>query len=182
MDEPSSYLSTSAEGRVHNGNLGKGVFATKTIRKGETIAVWGGRVIGREEVRALTRKQRRLTIQVEEDRFLYSTTEGPADWVNHSCDPNAGLSGQIVLVAMRDIKTDEEITFDYAMSDGNRFEEFDCFCGMERCRKRVSRDDWRRPELWVRYTGYFSPHLQGKIDQLKASSDTDIKRLLKAQR
>lgn len=169
-DEPSSYLTASAEGRAHNGDLGRGVFATKSIRKGETIAVWGGCVIGPERLRALNRQQKNLMIQVEEDRFLYSTTESPADWVNHSCDPNAGLSGQIVLIAMRDIEPGEEITFDYAMSDGNRFEEFECLCGAARCRKHVTRDDWRRPDLWARYAGYFSPHIQRRIERLKAAS------------
>jgi SET domain-containing protein len=181
-DEPSSYLTASAEGRAHNGDLGRGVFAIKTIRKGETIAVWGGSVIGPEKVRALTSQQKRLMIQVEENRFLYSTTESPADWVNHSCDPNAGLSGQIVLVAMRDIQPGEEITFDYAMSDGNRFEEFECLCGTGRCRKRVTRDDWRQRDLWVRYAGYFSPHIQRRIDRLRTSSAPGVSALLRAQR
>jgi len=39
------------------------------------------------------------------------------DLVNHSCDPNCGLVGAVLVVAMRDIEPGEEITFDYAMSD-----------------------------------------------------------------
>jgi SET domain-containing protein len=181
-DVPSSFLTASAEGRAHNGSLGRGVFAVKTIRKGETIAVWGGCVIGPDKVRALPREEKRLMIEVEEDRFLYSTTESPADWVNHSCDPNSGLSGQIVLVAMRNIAVGEEITFDYAMSDGNRFEEFVCFCGTARCRTRVTRDDWRKRELWLRYAGYFSPHIQRRIEKLRAAPTADVNTLLRAQR
>ena len=37
--------------------------------------------------------------------------------LNHSCEPNLGLQGQIAFVAMRDIAADEELTFDYAMTD-----------------------------------------------------------------
>ena len=38
-----------------------------------------------------------------------------ASFVNHKCEPNAGFEGQSFLVAMRDIREGEEITFDYSM-------------------------------------------------------------------
>lgn len=34
-------------------------------------------------------------------------------YTNHSCDPNIGLQGQIVFVAMRDIAAGEELTHDW---------------------------------------------------------------------
>jgi hypothetical protein len=109
---------------------------------------------------------RRLTLQIDEDLYIVTSQEGPADWVNHSCEPNAGLSGQIVLVAMRDIAPGEEICFDYAMSDGSPYDEFDCNCGSTHCRGRVTGSDWRRQELIDRYKGYFSPYLQQRINRL----------------
>ena len=48
----------------------------------------------------------------------------PADWVNHSCEPNCGLSGQIALVALRRLEPGEEVCFDYAMSDGSPYDQF----------------------------------------------------------
>lgn len=171
-DEPSSYLSSCAVGRTRNGKLGRGVFAARPVKKGEVIAVWGGRVIDLDALVALSPAERRLVIQIEEDRFLYSTVEGPADWVNHSCDPNAGLCGQVVLVAMRGIRRGEEIAFDYAMSDSNPYEEFRCFCKSKQCRKHVTRDDWKRPDLWRRYSGYFSPYLQRRIERLQEAALT----------
>jgi hypothetical protein len=38
-------------------------------------------------------------------------------FINHSCDPNVGFAGDIVLVAMRDIRQGEELTADYALFD-----------------------------------------------------------------
>jgi hypothetical protein len=68
---------------------------------------------------------------------------------------------------MRDIGPGEEITFDYAMSDGSGYDEFACACGAATCRGRVTGEDWRLPALWRRYEGYFSPYLQRRIDTLR---------------
>ncbi len=36
-------------------------------------------------------------------------------FMNHSCNPNVGYKGQITFVAMRNIRTGEELAFDWAM-------------------------------------------------------------------
>jgi hypothetical protein len=111
-------------------------------------------------------------LQVDDDAFLLSTAEGPADWINHSCDPNAGLRGQISLVAMRDIRRGEEICFDYATSDGSDYDEFDCHCGSVLCRGRISGDDWQRRDLIERYEGYFSPYLARRIGATRTAPES----------
>lgn len=148
---------------------GRGVFAEQPIPRGRLLVVFGGDVIDRREVDRLVPALRPLVIQVDEDAFLVSTKPGPGDWVNHSCEPNAGLRGQICLVAMRDIAPGEEITFDYAMSDGCDYDEFTCHCGATRCRGRISGDDWSRPDLVERYRGYRSPYLDVRLEARQAS-------------
>ncbi|MBK9208591.1 MAG: SET domain-containing protein-lysine N-methyltransferase [Anaerolineales bacterium] len=65
---------------------------------------------------------------MDEDLYLLTAEEKePNDCFNHSCNPNLGFFGQIGLVALRDIKTGEELMFDYAMSEGGRYEEFECY-------------------------------------------------------
>lgn len=144
------------------------MFAAGIIEKGELIVVWSGKLVDGATLDTLPSTVRRYSLQVEEDNFLVSLTDcEPADYVNHSCDPNAGLSGQIALVAMRRIEPGEEVTYDYAMSDGSSYDEFRCLCGVASCRGRVSGEDWRVPDLRVRYGGYFSPYLQRRIDHDK---------------
>ena len=87
----------------------------------------------------------------------------PGDMVNHSCDPNCGLTGQIVVVALRPIEVGVQLTFDYAMCDGYPEVLFDCECGSTSCRGQVTGDDWRIPELQSRYCGYFSPYLERRM-------------------
>jgi hypothetical protein len=78
------------------------------------------------------------------------------------------LSGQITLVAIRDIEPNEEVCFDYAMSDSSDYDEFECHCGTTSCRTKVTGLDWKLPELQRRYRGYFSPYLQRRIDRMHA--------------
>ena len=68
---------------------------------------------------------------------------------------------------MRDIEAGEELTFDYAMSDGEPYDEFDCHCGADSCRGRVTGNDWKLPKLWLKYDGYFSPYLARRIENLR---------------
>jgi SET domain-containing protein len=164
-DRPTSYYSPKIESRPNH--TGKGIFAREPIARGELIAVWGGEVMPRAVFDTLHPYLRSISVQVEEDIFLVPRRIGPGDMVNHSCNPNAGLSGQIALVAMRDIEPGEEICFDYAMTDGSDYDEFECACGQPNCRGRVTGSDWRRPELWERYRGYFAPYLQRRIDRLR---------------
>ena len=166
--QPSSYLSTKLEGRPKPNGNGNGIYAEQPIRKGELIAVFGGVVYEWDDFIHLPDLERSLCLQVEDRHFLVPRPIGEGDYVNHSCNPNAGLSGQIGLVAMRDIKIGEEVCFDYAMCDTMPYDEFDCDCGQPTCRGRVSGNDWQRPELQKRYAGFFSPHVQRRIDAQKA--------------
>ena len=166
-----SYLSSKCQVQSTDNRGGHTVVAREAIAKGELIAIWSGILVQSSELDLLPITVRRYSLQVEEDQYLVSLSDcEPADYVNHSCCPNAGLSGQIALVAMREIRIGEEVTYDYAMSDGSSYDEFKCGCGSENCRISISGYDWQNPELWVRYEGHFSPYLQRRIDGIKSTS------------
>lgn len=166
----SGYLSPKLEVRNAPEKGGYAVYARTGLKKNEVLAVWGGLVVTFEQVLALPHDQQGHTIQVHEGLYLAPIgMDEPADYINHSCNPNAGINGQITLVAMREIAANEEITFDYAMADSSSYDEFNCACGAAHCRGRVSGNDWKRPELWTRYDGYFSTYLQKRIDKLRGS-------------
>lgn len=162
-----SYLNP----KVHDQSLpekgGRGIIAREPLQQGERILVWGGLIHDYEQYLQSPIERRPHFVQVEEGLYLGSPHDPePADYVNHSCEPNAGFSGQIALYAMRDIAAGEEICIDYAMCDGSPYDEFDCACETKSCRKRVTGNDWKLPELHERYRGYFIPYLQRRIDQL----------------
>ena len=66
---------------------------------------------------------------------------------------------------MREIQEGEELSFDYAMSDADDYDEFICECGENGCRGLITGADWRRPELQSAYEGWFSNYISSKIRQ-----------------
>ncbi|MBI2992736.1 MAG: SET domain-containing protein [Gammaproteobacteria bacterium] len=170
MDQAISahYVNPKLEARPARHKGGYALFAVEPVARGELLVVWGGVVITGEQLTLLPSRRRAHSIQVEENLYQLSPEERhPADFINHSCSPNAGLSGQISLVALFPITPGEEICYDYAMSDGTTYDEFDCACGAVHCRGRVTGSDWKLPELQRRYNGYFSPYLQHRIERLR---------------
>lgn len=75
--------------------------------------------------------------------------------VNHSCDPNLGWCGGL-LVSLRDVAEGEELTYDYATATSDPQFLLRCHCPSYRCRQMVTGDDWRIPELQARYAGQWS--------------------------
>ncbi len=63
----------------------------------------------------------------------------PENWApqNHSCEPNTRYDG-LNLIALRDIKPEEELTLDYADLLDESMESFVCTCGLPHCRKVIS--------------------------------------------
>ncbi|KPL79043.1 lysine methyltransferase [Ornatilinea apprima] len=165
-----SYLNPKLEVRAFPNKGGYGIFAREAVQAGELVCMWGGSIVTHDQLQTLPEDVVSHSIQVEE--FLYQVQPwehfDPADYFNHCCDPNAGLSSPISLVAIRDIQPDEEVCFDYAMSDSSDYDQFECMCASPRCRKTITGKDWQIPELQERYRGYFSPYLQRRIDKLRA--------------
>ena len=146
---------------------GHGSVASAPIAAGEVVAAFGGRCVTRDEFELLPAGQQVRSVQIDEHLFLAGAPEPePADFINHSCEPNCELSGHVVLVARRDIAAGEELSYDYATTDGSDYDEFECACGTPSCRGKISGHDWMLPELQLRYRGSFSPYLARRIAAL----------------
>ncbi len=178
--ESTAYLTDKCEVQNRDVTGGRAVFAREVIEPGELVGVWSGRIVAAEELDELPADIRRHTVQVEEGLYLASLSPDEApDFINHSCEPNAGLDGQVAIVALHRILPGEEVTIDYAMCDGSPYDEFDCACGSSLCRGRVTGEDWRSPALWERYAGHFSPYLARRIEALRrARAPRRLKRKL----
>ena len=161
-----SYLSPKAR-PVGPDGLGRGSIAVEPIAAGETVAAYGGKCVTRSELDALSDREQRRSIQIDDHLFLAGTAEPEAaDFVLHSCEPNCGMQGSVLLVALRDIAAGESLTYDFAMSDGSGYDEFECSCGTVSCRGKITGNDWMQPELQLRYRGHFSPYLARRIADL----------------
>ena len=142
---------------VRNSSIhGRGVYATRLIKKDEKIIEYVGELIDKEE------SERRANVQAEKaakhgDAAVYIFTideeydlDGNLPWntarlINHSCDPNcqAWIDGNRIFIhALKQIKIEEELSFDYGF-DVDTWEDHPCRCGKQACVGHiVSRDQW----------------------------------------
>ena len=150
-------------------NKGKGMFATALIKTSDIILIWGGEYAnakGAEEAK----EKGRLVFQWDDD--LFSVEDRGDDmgyFINHACDSNTWMRDAYTLVAKRDIQVGEEVTADYALweADQNYISKWECYCGSLVCRKRITSNDWKLPEVQERHTGNFSPLINKRIKKQK---------------
>lgn len=146
---------------------GWGLWAIENIAMGETVVVKGGHVMTRQQRDQVAKALGPSEIQIGENLFIGPTEpserENAMMYLNHSCDPNLGIRGEITFCAMRDIASGEEITFDYATGDDDEWTMV-CRCGAVDCRETVSGKDWRLRHVQEKYRGWFSAYLQARID------------------
>ena len=162
----SSWFSPKTEKRA-SPIQGRGLFARDAISAGEIVAVKGGVIMDSASFALVRDQVSPAEIQIEEGLYIAprSADEVEANilCLNHSCNPNVGVRGQITFVAMRDIPKDAELTIDYAMIDRDPAERMECSCGAPECRKIITGSDWRRREIQRRYAGYFSRYIQDRF-------------------
>jgi hypothetical protein len=148
---------------------GRGVHAVEAIAAGEVVAVKGGHVVDAATIAALPEAIRDSAFPISAGLFLAALSgeehDGVMMRVNHSCQPNVGMGGNVLLVSMRDITAGEELTIDYALFLGDPGFAMACRCGTAACRGVVRGTDWMRTDLRERYRGWFSWWLQRKITQ-----------------
>jgi SET domain-containing protein len=161
-----SYIAPKAAKGRPSGIEGRGLYAVEPIAKGEVVAIKGGHLVDTATMRRLPETLQNSEIQIAAGVHLVALEEEEYEpvmlFLNHSCEPNLGVDGNIVFVAMRDIAAGEELTTDYALFD-DCDDAMTCQCGTPSCRGTITGRDWRRPELQARYAGYFSNYLQQQI-------------------
>lgn len=101
------------------------------------------------------------TVQVGVNHHL--KIDEPFERVNHSCDPNCGLRlnewGGFDLVAMRGIFSDDEIVWDYCISEWVVVAMTDsCRCGAAICRGVIRGAQFLSPDVIARCAGFFAPY------------------------
>ena len=124
-----------------------GCFTTTPIRKGARVAEYTGPRITKEEADALYQNSPITYLFGLGDGSIVIDGEGPAKFINHSCDPNCESSevrGRIWIKSLRKISAGEELTYDYCLYDGGE-DEAVCNCGAKKCRGTMySKEEIRR--------------------------------------
>ena len=141
-----SYLSPKAAVQASSIH-GRGLFATGEFELGEIVCVKGGYIFDRATLGELAPVLGPAEIQIADHLFIGPRSREERDggmiFSNHSCNPNIGVQGQIVFVALRRIAAGEELTHDWATTDDDDY-ILQCRCGSPACRGAVTGRDWQR--------------------------------------
>lgn len=133
---------------------GRGVFASRGFRKGETVVV-GRRVDILPE---------RTTHSIQMDFDLHIKLDEPALLINHSCSPNTGVRnnqfGAYDFVALVDIPSGSEITWDYSTTEYSFIDLPKCCCGSTECRSKILGYKFLPDEIKKKYGEFIADYLR----------------------
>ena len=138
---------------VKKSNIDKrGLYASKNIKTGEKIIEYVGKLISKKETESNPK------FDNERDIYLFNLNEkwdldGDYHWntarlINHSCNPNCEVEGKglkLWISAIKDIKKDEELSYDYGFSYSKEdLKNFVCKCKSINCCGYIVRE----PSRW----------------------------------
>ncbi|XP_020085419.1 histone-lysine N-methyltransferase ASHH3-like isoform X3 [Ananas comosus] len=149
---------------IETERCGLGLVADEDIKRGDFVIEYVGEVIDDKKCEERLWKMKHCgetnfyLCEINRDMVIDATYKGnKSRFINHSCQPNTemqkwAIDGEtrIGIFATRDIRKEEELTYDY------QFVQFgadqDCYCGALGCRQKLG----------------------NKHSKLKLSSDTDV--------
>ena len=105
-------------------DTGESLYATRDFKAGETVLVFPD---------AEFQEQRdRYTVEHPSGGHFYHPLLAKCA---HSCDPNCIVSfEQMALIAVRPIRAQERVSFDYGTTEKEFTHPFRCLCAASRCR------------------------------------------------
>ena len=118
----------------------RGLYAATNIKKNTKIIEYKGKIITVKETETNPKFDNDKAIYLFnlnkkydlDGDFKYNT----ARLINHSCDPNCEVDGvglKLWIYAVKDIKKNDELTYDYGFSFDKDYKDFPCRCGAKKC-------------------------------------------------
>ena len=117
-----------------------GLYANCDIKKGTKIIEYKGKII--------TRRQSQESSKFDNEKAIYLFNlnkkydlDGDfkfnvARLINHSCDPNCEAAGsglKVWVYALKDIRKNDELSYDYGFSYDKDYKQFPCRCNAKNC-------------------------------------------------
>ena len=127
--------------KIKKSNIDKrGLYASKNIKEGTKIIEYVGKIISKKE------SEKNIKFDNEKDIYLFNLNNkydldgdfkfNTARLINHSCDPNCEVKGKglkLWILAIKNIKKGEELSYDYGFSYDKDYKQFPCKCGVNNC-------------------------------------------------
>ena len=132
-----------SEHKLNDRSFGRGLFTIRSVRANEPLFMLEGPTIDFAEACAMDDEE---SYALQCDSNIYISLTEPACFINHSCEPNAGIRG-LTMVALRLIAEDEEVTFDYSTTMDEGYWTMVCNCKSPICRGVIKDFRTLEPDL-----------------------------------
>ena len=134
----------------------KGLFAVAPIAKDEILIDLNG------EETLLSPTKRSLQIGEGKHAFGREETVG---YLNHGCEPNVFLDFSCLCVrALRDIRAGEEVKINYAATEYEMHDSFQCDCGSPACLRMIRGFKFLTRDQQLKLKPYLAPYLLRRLD------------------
>ena len=129
-----------------------GLYANQNIKKGTKIIEYKGKIISVKESETNPKFDNRKAIYLFNINKKYDLDGdfkyNVARLINHSCNPNCEVTGtgrKIWVYAIKDIKKNEELSYDYGFSFDEDYKNYPCKCRSSNCVGYIVREGsrWR---------------------------------------
>lgn len=149
----------------NTGKKGKGLFAKHFIKKGSMVFVFSkGKVLP-------IGKSTQNSLQINDRYDLESRpTHKFENLLNHSCNPNCYIKygNSIKLIALRNIKAKEELSFNYNSAEYDLIRDkcsFNCYCGSKNCIGFIKGFKYLTSKQRKSIKSILAPYLRAKLTQ-----------------
>lgn len=119
---------------------GKGLYSNKEYTEGETITIIYGEQIDEDECVRRENEENNVYIFYKDDNEYIDVANQPQlRYLNHSCEYNCDIdedeNGNLILYAVSDIKSGDELTIDYG------YEEIYQYCSCMDCGNKTEKSN-----------------------------------------
>ena len=129
-----------------------GLYANRDIKKGTKILEYKGKII------SVKKSEENPKFDNDKAIYLFNINKrydldgdfkfNTARLINHSCNPNCEVLGvglKVWVYAMKNIKKDDELSYDYGFSFDEDFRKYPCKCRSKNCAGFIVREGsrWR---------------------------------------
>ena len=139
--------------KIRKSNIdNKGLYASQDIKDHTKIIEYKGKILTKKQVEENSKFDNEKAIYLFNINKKYDL-DGDfkyniARLINHSCDPNCEVFGtglKVWVYAIKDIKKDEELTYDYGFGFDEDYKDFPGRCRSKNCAKYIVRSEsrWR---------------------------------------
>lgn len=139
---------------IHN----LGIIAKRLIKKGETVFIVKGKKVFFEIKHQKHSLHGPNWVGIGKNTWIDPI--GFSRYLNHSCNPSAGIKGSVTVVALKDIKKGEEVSIDYSITEGDKFWYMNCRCGSKDCLGRVRSVQFLPEKKYKKYLPYIPRYFQ----------------------